>query len=103
IDPAGNAGSSVTFGFAFALMAAVMLDFSFVGLFAVAAAFGARLFLKHRIDSIFGTYAGPFWLLPLRDLLSFAVFVNALFGESVHWRGNRFDVAPSGAMTQSVN
>jgi ceramide glucosyltransferase len=103
IDPAGNAGSSVTFGFAFALMAAVMLDFSPVGLFAVAATFGARLFLKHRIDSIFGTYAGPFWLLPLRDLLSFAVFVNALFGESVHWRGNRFDVAPSGAMTQSLN
>ena len=30
---------------------------------------------------------GPFWLLPVRDLLSFAVFVTSLFGETVHWRG----------------
>ena len=25
--------------------------------------------------------------MPLRDLLSFAVFVASLFGETVHWRG----------------
>ena len=103
IDPAGNLGSIVTFGFAFAVIAAVLLEFSAVGLCAVAATLAARLFLKHRIDRLFGTYAGPFWLLPLRDLLSFAVFVNALFGESVHWRGTRFEIAPSGAMTQSAN
>ena len=103
IDPAGNLGSIVTFGFAFAVIAAVLLNFSAVGLCAVAATLAARLFLKHRIDRLFGTYAGPFWLLPLRDLLSFAVFVNALFGESVHWRGTRFEIAPSGAMTQSAN
>jgi ceramide glucosyltransferase len=103
IDPAGNLGSIVTFGFAFALIAAILLDFSAVGLGAMAATLGARLFLKYRIDSTFGTSAGSVWLLPLRDLLSFAVFVNALFGETVHWRGTRFDIAPSGAMTQSVN
>jgi hypothetical protein len=39
----------------------------------------------------------------VRDLLSFAIFVNALFGETVHWRGARFEIAPSGAMTQSAN
>jgi ceramide glucosyltransferase len=103
IDPAGNIGSIVTFGFAFALMGAVMLDFSAIGLAAMAATLAARLILKWRIDHTFGTNAGPFWLMPLRDLLSFAVFVNALFGETVHWRGARFEIAPSGAMTQSVN
>lgn len=103
IDPAGNIGSIVTFGFAFALMAAVMLDFSAVSLGVIAATLAARLVLKWRIDQTFGTHAGPFWLMPLRDLLSFAVFVNALFGETVHWRGARFEIAPSGAMTQSVN
>ena len=60
----------------------------------------ARLFLKCRIDGIFGTHAGPFWLLPVRDLLSFAVFVMSLFGETVHWRGSRFSVEPSGALSQ---
>ena len=43
---------------------------------------------------------GPLWLMPVRDLLSFAVFVASLFGETVHWRGSRFAVEPSGAMSQ---
>jgi ceramide glucosyltransferase len=103
IDPAGNIGSMITFGLAFALMAAVMLDFSPVGLGAIVATLASRLVLKWQIDRTFGTHAGPFWLMPLRDLLSFSVFVNALFGETVHWRGARFEIAPSGAMTQSVN
>ena len=103
IDPAGNLGSMVTFGFAFALLSALCTGFAPVSLLALAVTVLARLHLKRRIDRQFGTWAGPFWLMPLRDLLSFAVFVNALFGESVHWRGARFDIAPSGAMTQSVN
>ena len=60
----------------------------------------SRLFLKARIDGLFGTYAGSPWLLPLRDLLSFAVFLVSLFGETVHWRGGHFAVEPSGAMSQ---
>lgn len=100
LDPAGNAGSVVTFGFAFALMSALLLGFAPAGLCALAVTLGARLILKHTIDRAFGTDAGPAWLLPLRDLLSFAVFVNALFGETVHWRGARFGIAPTGAMSQ---
>ena len=103
IDPAGNLGSIVTFGFAFAALSTLCTGFAPISLVALAATLSARLYLKHRIDAQFGTYAGPFWLVPLRDLLSFAVFVNALFGETVHWRGARFEIAPSGAMTQSVN
>src|SRR6201996_3124810 len=97
VDPLGHMGSVVTFGFPIALMSAIFLDFSLPSLAVVGVTLAARLFLKRRIDGIFGTYAGPFWLLPLRDLLSFAGFVTSLFGETVHWRGNRFVVAPSGA------
>ncbi len=100
LDPAGNAGSIVTFGFAFALMSALLLDFAPAGLAALAVTLGARLTLKYTIDRAFGTAAGPAWLLPLRDLLSFAVFVNSLFGETVHWRGSRFGIEPTGAMSQ---
>jgi ceramide glucosyltransferase len=100
LDPAGHVGSIVTFGFAFALMSALLLGFAPAGLCALAATLGARLILKRTIDRAFGTDAGPAWLLPLRDLLSFAVFVNSLFGETVHWRGARFGIAPTGAMSQ---
>ncbi|HEY5083808.1 MAG TPA: bacteriohopanetetrol glucosamine biosynthesis glycosyltransferase HpnI, partial [Rhizomicrobium sp.] len=100
VNPAGHAGSFITHGFAFALMSAVLLDFNTVSLAVVMATLGARLMLKARIDGLFGTYAGPYWLVPLRDLLSFAVFVASLFGETVHWRGAHFAVEPSGAMSQ---
>ena len=67
-------------------------------------ALGARLFLKYRVDAIFATKAGPFWLMPVRDLLSFWVFVSSLSGETVHWRGNRLSVESGGVITptQSV-
>jgi ceramide glucosyltransferase len=39
------------------------------------------------------------WLLPLRDALSFAVFVASFCGRSVLWRGQLFRVEPSGQMS----
>ena len=102
VNPLGHLGSVVTFGFPIALIAALLLDFSLgQPVVVLALTLAARLFLKRRIDGIFGTYAGPFWLLPVRDLLSFAVFVTSQFGETVHWRGSRFSVEPSGALSQS--
>jgi len=101
LNPLGHLGTVVTFGFPIALMGALLLDFSLFSLAVIAITVTARLFLKRRIDGIFGTHAGPFWLLPVRDLLSFAVFVASQFGETVHWRGSRFAVEPSGAMAQS--
>ena len=101
LNPLGHLGTVITFGFPIALIAAILLDFSWFSLAVVALTVTARLFLKRRIDGIFGVHAGPFWLLPVRDLLSFAVFVTSQFGETVHWRGSRFAVEPSGAMAQS--
>ena len=100
VNPAGHLGSLVTHGFAFALMSAFLLDFNAVSLSILILALLTRLYLKARIDGLFGTYAGPYWLVPLRDLLSFAVFVASLFGETVHWRGTHFAVEPSGAMSR---
>jgi ceramide glucosyltransferase len=100
LDPAGHLGSAITFGFPFAVMAALLLHFSLIGLGVMGLTLLSRLFLKRRIDASFETNGGSAWLLPLRDLLSFAVFVNSLFGETVHWRGERFEIAPTGAMSQ---
>jgi ceramide glucosyltransferase len=101
VNPLGHLGSVITFGFPIALLSAFLLDFSWLSMTVMGVTVAARLFLKWRIDGIFGTHAGPYWLLPVRDLLSFAVFVVSQFGETVHWRGSRFSVEPSGALSQS--
>jgi len=38
------------------------------------------------------------WLLPIRDLLSFVIFIASFFGRSVAWRGRRFRIGPSGQL-----
>ncbi|HXR94503.1 MAG TPA: bacteriohopanetetrol glucosamine biosynthesis glycosyltransferase HpnI [Rhizomicrobium sp.] len=101
LDSLGHLGSVVTFGFPIALVAALLLHFNWASLMVMLVTLAARLFLKRRIDDIFAIHAGPFWLLPLRDLLSFAVFVMSRFGETVYWRGSRFQIETSGALSQS--
>ena len=83
-------------------MAAVLLDFRPASLAVLGLALGARLFLKYRIDAIFGTDAGPAWMLPVRDILSFGVFVASLWGETVQWRGTRLSVERSGVLSTEV-
>jgi len=100
VDSLGHLGSVVTFGFPIALIAAILLGLNWPSLAVLLFTLAARLFLKRRIDDIFGTHAGPAWLLPLRDVLSFAVFVMSRFGETVYWRGSRFQIETSGAFSQ---
>jgi ceramide glucosyltransferase len=45
----------------------------------------------------------PLWLVPVRDLLSFAVRTASLFGRSLVWKGERFVVAPSGHLETEVS
>jgi ceramide glucosyltransferase len=101
LNPGGHLGSFVTHGFAFALIGAILLDFAPPTLGLLGITLAARLFLKYRIDAIFGARSGSAWLIPVRDLLSFVVFAMSLFGETVHWRGSRFEMDEAGVMTQS--
>jgi ceramide glucosyltransferase len=105
LNRGGHLGSIVTLPLPLAILGAVFLGFagifSLFGGLIIGAAVASRLFLKWRIDAIFGANAGSAWLLPLRDLLSFVVFLASLFGGTVHWRGTRFAVQASGAMTRS--
>jgi ceramide glucosyltransferase len=38
------------------------------------------------------------WLVPLRDLLGFVLWLGAFFGRSVVWRGKRFQLEPGGRL-----
>jgi ceramide glucosyltransferase len=102
MQPAGHAGSIVTHTFPLALIGTILSAFSWISLAVLAASFAARAVLKWRIDGLFGGAAGPLWLLPLRDVLSFAAFAASLFGASVVWQKERLTVEGDGALSQRV-
>jgi ceramide glucosyltransferase len=96
INPLGYLGSFVTFGFPFALISNALLGFSFYSVCLLWVTLTTRLVLKYSVDEAFGANSGPYLLIPLRDLLSFAVFLSSLFGRTVHWRRARFEITASG-------
>jgi ceramide glucosyltransferase len=42
-----------------------------------------------------------FWLVPMRDLIAFAVWVMSFFGDQIEWRGANFRVLPGGKLMPS--
>ena len=97
-DPAGHWGSIVTNPLPLALLAAVFLGFSAFAVGILAATIAARAVLKWRTDKSFGCAGGPVWLLPVRDILSFGVFLASLGGGAVAWQGEALTVAKSGVL-----
>ena len=60
---------------------------------------GLRLLLHGLTRRRFGIlYAAPIWLVPLRELLCFAVWAASLAGRDVVWRGRTFRVNRGGAL-----
>jgi len=65
--------------------------------------FGAPLALRLLLHGVtrrrFGVrYAAPIWLVPLRELMCFAVWAASLAGRDVVWRGRTFRVDRGGAL-----
>ena len=59
----------------------------------LAAALAARIGVKMRVDRLAGVSSGPVRLLPLRDILTFGLFLGGFLVQSVDWRGARLAVA----------
>lgn len=100
INPAGHFGSIVTQPVPLALLGAGLSGFAAFGFIGLLAAFGARLYLKWRMDRVLDASTGPAWLLPFRDVLSFSVLLISFFGGKIEWRGARFRLTPNGALSQ---
>lgn len=61
-----------------------------------------RVFLHKRVKHIVGAkHAGSFWLIPVRDALSFFIRIASFTGNSVKWRNNSFNVDGAGIIHSS--
>jgi ceramide glucosyltransferase len=99
--PGGYLGLIVTYGTAFALMAAMMAKGAPIPLTMLAIVVGTRFLVGWLVgyrsfgDEIVKRYL---WLIPVRDLLSFLIWCVSLTGRSIEWRGKTFEIARDGKM-----
>ncbi len=97
VDPKGFAGSVVTHPLPFALLC-LLLQPGRIGGGLLLASLACRLWLQIKVGRTLGHSAGPLWLGPVRDLLSFAVFVASFWPLAVSWRGDRYRVSRDGTL-----
>jgi ceramide glucosyltransferase len=45
---------------------------------------------------------GAFWLMPVRDLFGFAVWLAGAFGRTVRWRGRELILSRDGRIRESA-
>lgn len=98
IDPLGHFGSLVTHPLPFALLW-LALQPGLMAVGGIAAALACRIALCVRIERALGIERHAYWLIPLRDCLSFIVFLASFFGRGVRWRGEAFSVVRDGTLS----
>lgn len=98
VAAAGFIGSVVTFPVPLALFALCSGGAPRAAAAMLVVALLVRGLSARRIDRALRLKAAPLWLLPIRDLLSFAVFVASFLGNSVAWRDRRFRIGPGGQL-----
>ena len=99
VDPKGYAGSIVTHPLPFAIAALLLSGFSAIGLIILATTLACLVFVPIQVERLPGGGQSSVWLSPLRDLLSFAVFVASFVPGAVDWRGRRYRVGSDGSVT----
>ena len=95
--PTGYAGSIITHTIVVTALAAGLSGSATVWTL-VAAALLLRWASAAMIARWLDLPRGDLWLLPLRDVLSFAVFLGSFCGRSVSWRNQLLRVDPGGRM-----
>lgn len=99
IDPVGYLGAVITHPFALAV-SAVSLSAGEPAVVLAGLALATRVALCACVARRFGVRSS-YWLLPLHDLASFAVYFISFFGGRVIWRGQRYQVQPDGTLLQT--
>lgn len=98
VDPAGYAGSVVTHAFPLALIGALLPGAGSGALTVAALALACRVLLCIRLERAFGLQPHPYWLLPIRDILSFMNFSWGFVSGAVTWKGHDYRVVADGTL-----
>lgn len=98
VDPAGYAGSFVTHAFPLALIGALIPGAGTTALGVAAFALACRIVLCVRLERAFGLAPHPYWLLPIRDILSFMNFTWSFVSGAVTWKGHDYRVVADGTL-----
>jgi ceramide glucosyltransferase len=98
IDPIAYAGTIVTHPWPFALLALLWGDPA--AIMVAIAVLLARVTLCRCVEWRFGLPRQNYWLIPVHDLIAFAVYVTSFFGATVHWRGADYRVAANGSLIE---
>jgi len=98
IDPIGHLGSIITHPFPLALLAVLGGSGGAAALAALALL--CRITLLKCVERRFGLERQAYWLVPLRDLISFAIFVWSLFGTSISWNGETYRLTSHGTLVR---
>jgi len=101
LDPAGFFGSAITHPLPFSLFALALAPDNPWTMGFLVLVLLCRLRLQVQVDSEIGAPRPSWQLGPLRDILSFAVFVASHFTDAVMWRGQRFRVRRDGTLIPS--
>ena len=97
----GYLGLILTYGTALALIYVAVDRASAFSLILFASTLAVRLVMGWVIgvhwlkDKLLKKY---FWLLPVRDVLSFLIWCSSWVGRTVDWRGRSFEVSRGGKM-----
>jgi len=95
VDPIGFAGTIITHPLALALLGAL---FTAQALWLVAGALACEFVLCLAVERRFKLPSHAYWMIPLRDLLSFTVYISSFAGRTVHWRDQDYHVAERGTL-----
>ena len=93
--PGGYAGLLFTHGFTLALVNVIASGLSPLSLWLLAMSFFLRLSLAMTVGAeVLGDHQilPTLWLLPLRDLIATGLWIAGFAGNTIVWRGERFEV-----------
>jgi ceramide glucosyltransferase len=98
IDPVGHLGSVITHPLPLALIGLALGSMD--GLLMALIALTCRAALCRCVERVFGLSRHSYWLIPVRDILAFLVYLASFFGSGVNWRGYRYRVLSNGRLIQ---
>ncbi|WP_353205116.1 bacteriohopanetetrol glucosamine biosynthesis glycosyltransferase HpnI [Sphingomonas sp.] len=73
-----------------------------IGLALMVAALIARFVVVRSVDAAVGEQVAPYWMVPVHDLMSFAVYIAGFCVRSVDWRGATLKMKDDGRISAAT-